>query len=312
VNRIRPGSVAKINEPATMPFKRMENIANYLKGVRALGMKEFEMFGTPDLFDEKNVPQVVSSIHALGRLLQTIMPDAPFRKLGIKVVEKNERTFTEEQLREARSAVSVLNMGSSALGRKAFSDVLEGKPAMRDVLGDPAKTPTGVKAAAGGAGAAAPPAPAPTPTSSSSGSGGGGGGGGGGGSGGGGGGAAPPPPPAEAPLPAGWEEGKTEGGVRYYINKLTGKTQWDRPTEAAKAEELPPLPAGWEELSTEDGTKYYSNAATGATQWDRPTAPATGAASALPAGWEELTTEDGTRYYSNTATGATQWERPTA
>jgi transgelin len=46
-NKIRPGSVPKINEPATMPFKKMENIANYLKAVRAIGMKEFEMFGTP-------------------------------------------------------------------------------------------------------------------------------------------------------------------------------------------------------------------------------------------------------------------------
>ena len=74
-NRLKPGSVLKINDPATMPFKKMEvrrapcrfwwawcrtpsraaphphpppqNIANYLKAVRALGMKEFEMFGTP-------------------------------------------------------------------------------------------------------------------------------------------------------------------------------------------------------------------------------------------------------------------------
>lgn len=58
INRIKPGSVHKINEPATMPFKKMENIANYLKGVRALGMKEFQMFGTPDLFEEKNLAQV--------------------------------------------------------------------------------------------------------------------------------------------------------------------------------------------------------------------------------------------------------------
>ena len=58
INRLKPGSVHKINEPATMPFKKMENIANYLKGVRALGMKEFEMFGTPDLYDEKNIAQV--------------------------------------------------------------------------------------------------------------------------------------------------------------------------------------------------------------------------------------------------------------
>lgn len=57
-NRIKPGSVPRINDPATMPFKKMENIANYLKAVRALGVKEFEMFGTPDLFEEKNVTGV--------------------------------------------------------------------------------------------------------------------------------------------------------------------------------------------------------------------------------------------------------------
>ncbi len=93
VNKIKPGSVEKINNPpfpkAVAPFKKMENIANFLKGIRALGMKEFEMFGTADLYEEKNINQVISSIHALGRLLQDIMPNSPFPKLGIKVVAKN-------------------------------------------------------------------------------------------------------------------------------------------------------------------------------------------------------------------------------
>jgi len=47
-----------------MPFKKMENIANFLKAIRALGMKEFEMFSTPDLFEEKNLPQVRASASA--------------------------------------------------------------------------------------------------------------------------------------------------------------------------------------------------------------------------------------------------------
>ena len=58
INKIKPGSVPKINDPATMPFKKMENIANFLKATRVLGMKEFEMFSTPDLYDEKNIGQV--------------------------------------------------------------------------------------------------------------------------------------------------------------------------------------------------------------------------------------------------------------
>ena len=48
MNKIKPGSVPKFNEAPTMPFKKMENIANSLKALRGLGMKEFEMFGTPD------------------------------------------------------------------------------------------------------------------------------------------------------------------------------------------------------------------------------------------------------------------------
>lgn len=127
INRIKAGSVPKINDPATMPFKQMENIANALKGIRALGMREMEMFGTPDLYEEKNVPVVVRSIHALGRLLQTIMPDSRLPKLGIKVVEKNERHFSEQQMLQARSAVSVLNLGSSDMAKKATANLLEGK-----------------------------------------------------------------------------------------------------------------------------------------------------------------------------------------
>ena len=226
VNKIRPGSVAKVNDPATMPFKKMENIANALKGLRALGMKEFEMFGTPDLFEEKNLKQVASSVHALGRLLQTIMPDAPFPKLGIKVVEKNVREFSEEQMVQARMAVSVLNLGSSDMGRKATESVLQGKGF--DLNAEKHKGEAEDRRAAAAAG----------------------GGGGGGGSGGAGSsakakaGAAPaapvPPPPEEEaeperpkggkpthlpkPLPPGWTEEKTDEGESYYVNDETGET----------------------------------------------------------------------------------------
>ena len=60
------------------------------------------------LTDEKNLRVVGQCIHALGRLLQS----PPFAELGLpklgkRVVEKQVREFTEEQLREATSAVSV-------------------------------------------------------------------------------------------------------------------------------------------------------------------------------------------------------------
>jgi hypothetical protein len=50
------------------------------------------MFSTLDLFEEKNMKAVVSSIHALGRLMQSAAFESlGFPKLGVKVKEKNVR-----------------------------------------------------------------------------------------------------------------------------------------------------------------------------------------------------------------------------
>ena len=67
----------------------MENISNSLKAFRALGLKEFEMFSTNDLFEEKNINQVVLCIHALGRFVQSAaFESSGLPKLGVKVCTK--------------------------------------------------------------------------------------------------------------------------------------------------------------------------------------------------------------------------------
>ena len=51
----------------------------------------------------------------------------------------------------------------------------------------------------------------------------------------------PPPPPPE--LPEGWTATLSSNGQEYYTNKVTGTTQWDRPTAPADAgDDLPPPP----------------------------------------------------------------------
>jgi chromosome segregation ATPase len=66
VNKIRPGLVKKINKQKT-PFMMMENIGFFLKGCAALGVNKVDQFMTVDLYEAKNLGQVIHCIHALGR-----------------------------------------------------------------------------------------------------------------------------------------------------------------------------------------------------------------------------------------------------
>jgi hypothetical protein len=82
VNSIKPGSVKKVNE-STLDFKKMENIKFFTDAARALGVPESAMFGTPDLYEEKNLGSVVSSLYALGGAVQVTCPEFTGPKLGV-------------------------------------------------------------------------------------------------------------------------------------------------------------------------------------------------------------------------------------
>ena len=111
------------------------------------------------------------------------------------------RVFSEKQLQDATAAVSMLNLGSSSMGKSAAASVLAGQ-------------------------AIAVSAVAPSPAAA-------GGGGGGGGSGAGDRSSTPEPeaaPPAPA-LPEGWFTRVSKStGKTYYQHKATGKTTWELPT----------------------------------------------------------------------------------
>ncbi|KAJ1328405.1 hypothetical protein BSLG_010137 [Batrachochytrium salamandrivorans] len=57
---------AKINI-TKMPFKQMENIGTFLQAMDKLGVPKMEQFQTVDLFEEKNLGQVVDSIFSFSR-----------------------------------------------------------------------------------------------------------------------------------------------------------------------------------------------------------------------------------------------------
>jgi hypothetical protein len=83
-NKIKPGAVNKINQQS-MAFKQMENITNFMNFARGIGVPESSMFGTPDLYEEKNMGSVIKAINSFGGAVQAAFPDFSGPKLGLEL-----------------------------------------------------------------------------------------------------------------------------------------------------------------------------------------------------------------------------------
>jgi hypothetical protein len=114
MNKIKPGLIPRI-QTSSMPFKQMENVSSFVRACRSIGVAEFDLFETVDLYNQKNLGQVAQCIHALGRTIQKTMPDYDGPRLGVKESTVNLREFSEAQLREAAAAVPVLAHGSQSV-----------------------------------------------------------------------------------------------------------------------------------------------------------------------------------------------------
>merc|ERR1712131_330468 len=77
-----------------------------------MGVPDEEVFQTPDLFEARNIPQVSLCIFSLGRATQN-HPEYTGPSLGPKMATKNERNFTDEQIRQGRDGVIGLQSGSN-------------------------------------------------------------------------------------------------------------------------------------------------------------------------------------------------------
>jgi hypothetical protein len=74
LNKIRPGTVPHANV-SSMPFKQMENISNFLKGCRTLGVGAHDCFETVDLYEQKDLGVVIQCVFALGGAVQKTCPE---------------------------------------------------------------------------------------------------------------------------------------------------------------------------------------------------------------------------------------------
>ena len=68
INKLQPGSVKRIQAKGSN-FQLMENHAAYQKAVKKFGVPDDEIFQTVDLFEARNIKQVVKSLYALARIV---------------------------------------------------------------------------------------------------------------------------------------------------------------------------------------------------------------------------------------------------
>eukprot|EP01084_Bolivina_argentea_P097334 174983_1 len=122
INAVKPGTIKRINT-SKMPFKQMENISIFLRACRTLGVPEYSLFETVDLFEEKDLSIVIRCIHSLGGAVQKSCPDYSGPRLGVAQRAPAIRQWTDEQRkRQAKKAAAtptILSKGSSATMEKS-------------------------------------------------------------------------------------------------------------------------------------------------------------------------------------------------
>jgi hypothetical protein len=104
----------------TAPFKQMENIQTFLNAAAAYGVPRTSLFQTVDLYEARNMAQVINTILQLGTECQRNEFNGP--TCGPKPTYENKREFTEEQLRASQGIIGLQagsNKGASQAGMSA-------------------------------------------------------------------------------------------------------------------------------------------------------------------------------------------------
>ncbi|TPX51283.1 hypothetical protein SeMB42_g00286 [Synchytrium endobioticum] len=86
-----------------MPFMQMENINNFLSACSKLGIPAQELFMTIDLYEGKNLPQVIDCMFSLSRHATSKGYQGPL--VGPKLNHQHRVEFTEEQLNAGKNII---------------------------------------------------------------------------------------------------------------------------------------------------------------------------------------------------------------
>ncbi|XP_050441517.1 muscle-specific protein 20-like [Adelges cooleyi] len=117
INAIKPGSVPKFNTSGGQ-FKMMENINLFQKAIKAYGVSDTDVFQTVDLWEGKDIAQVIAALFALGR--ETYRhPEWKGPYLGPKPSDEAKRDFSEETLKAGQNIIGLQagqNKGATQAG----------------------------------------------------------------------------------------------------------------------------------------------------------------------------------------------------
>ena len=102
MNALEESSVKEINDSKTT-FKQRENIGKFLSAAKKYGVPDSDQFQTLDLHEAQNMGQVISQLHSLGIQAES----KHMVGIGPKEAQKNERAFTEEQLRAGEGLIGL-------------------------------------------------------------------------------------------------------------------------------------------------------------------------------------------------------------
>ncbi|KAH1027719.1 hypothetical protein HUJ05_001173 [Dendroctonus ponderosae] len=118
MNRLQPGIISKINVSGG-DYKMMDNLSQFQNACVRYGVPDVDLFQTTDLWDQKNIALVTTTIFAIGRTCYK-HPEwrGPF--LGPRPSEENKREFSEQKLRAGEGMIGLQagsNKGATQAGQ---------------------------------------------------------------------------------------------------------------------------------------------------------------------------------------------------
>ncbi|CAO3650644.1 unnamed protein product [Cunninghamella blakesleeana] len=123
VNQLRPGTIKTVGQK-DLSFIKMDNITRFLQGARQVGLEEYQLFDTTDLFEAKDMPRV---IHTILTLSQLFIKHDPEKYSWIQSKGGFLTTSTTTHSNLGKSSSSILQVGEKKKKNLSTPQMMDNK-----------------------------------------------------------------------------------------------------------------------------------------------------------------------------------------